>query len=104
MKVTKLTEEYLLAEQNGNYVISFGVLKHHKPATTRIRFSEINSKDFILKPTCQCTVAAKEIIDATTVEYNISYNAASLGKFDKTLVITDGKSRKELKLTGITTI
>jgi hypothetical protein len=102
MKITKLTEEYGLAEQNGVYFLNFGNLKHNNPATIRIRFEDVDSKNFILRPTCQCTVAAKEEINKTTVEYNITYSASTIGNFTKTLVATNGNKRTELKLIGQT--
>lgn len=104
MKLEKLTEEYSLAEQEGKYFLNFGIAKHNKPVTVRIRFTDIDSKNFILEPKCGCTVTEKENIDATTVEADIVYNAASIGKFDKTVIIKNGNKRKELKLTGQTTL
>lgn len=102
MKITKLTEVYGLAEQNGVYFLNFGTLKHNNPATVRIRFEDVDSENFTLRPTCQCTVATKEEINKTTVEYNITYSASTIESFKKTLVATNGKTRTELKLIGQT--
>jgi hypothetical protein len=101
MKVEKLTEEYSLIEQEGVYTLNFGTTKHNVPIYTKIRFSDIDST-FNLSVTCGCTATTKEIIDNSTTDYTIKYNAASLGKFEKTLVITSKGKRKELKLIGTT--
>lgn len=102
MKITKLTEQYTLKEQNGIYIVDFGIIKHNVPVTVKLRFENINTSNFTLKVTCGCTKTEKQVIDVTTVEQDITYNAASLGKVDKTLIVTNGNRRTEIKLTGIT--
>lgn len=102
MKLTKLTEQYTLREQSGIYIIDFGTIKQKVPVKVTIRFEEISVNNFLLKVTCGCTKTDKKVISPTIVEQDIIYNAAALGKIDKTLIITDGNKRTELKLTGAT--
>lgn len=102
MKVIKLTDQYTLSEQNRIYILNFENIKHRIPVSAKIRFEDIDANNFNLKETCGCSTTEKQVISQSVLEYNIAYDAAALGKFDKTLVITDKNNRTELKLIGTT--
>ena len=102
MKITKLTQPYVLINQNGKHILNFGTIKQKTPVVSRLRFEDIDANNFNLKVTCGCSAVEKQAISNSLLEYNITYNAAALGNFDKTLVITDKNNRTELKLTGTT--
>jgi hypothetical protein len=101
MKVEKLTEEYTLSEQNGVYTLDFGIIKRSIPVTSKLRFTEVDSAKFNVSETCGCTSIGNTIIDSTTFESTIKYNAADKN-ISKTVVILNGSNRTELKLIGTT--
>ena len=101
MKIKKLTDLYTLIEEGNKYVLNYGVIKKSIPVTTKFRFTETDGKTFTVVGTCGCQVVNNTKIDDTTYETNITYNAGN-DVINKTIVITNGKERKELKLTGQT--
>jgi len=98
MEIKKLTEKYHLYEENGTYYLAFGAIKSGEDTTTKLLFTDVDSKSFEIKPTCQCTVGSKKIIDATTVESEISIKTS--GAFSKTVTLKNQGKIILLKLTG----
>ena len=102
MTVSNLTTKYSLTKVGENYQLNFGTLQHKQPVVAKIRFDNININNFNVKVTCGCSAAEKQIMSQTALEYNITYNAATFGEFNKTVIITNGKQKIELELTGKT--
>ena len=101
MKVEKLTEEFTLTEEGNNYILDYGTIKRNVPVTTKFRFTETDNKNFTVTRTCGCSIVENKKIDDTTYETAITYDAGNT-TINKTIVITNGKERKELKLKGQT--
>lgn len=98
MKIEKLTEEYTLE----GFTVDFGEIPKKVPVSVDLKFTDINSKIFNIRTTCGCSKTTEKIENSTTVLSKITYNASSNGKFDKTIVLTNGAEKKELKLIGTT--
>lgn len=103
MTVEKLTEEYTLTQEGNNYILNYGAVKRNVPVTTKLRFTETDTKTFSVTKTCGCSVVENKKIDDTTWETVLTYNAADK-EIKKTVIITNGKIKSELKLTGQTTL
>ncbi|HSE99879.1 MAG TPA: hypothetical protein VLA48_03200 [Nitrososphaeraceae archaeon] len=101
MKIEKLTEEFTLTEEGNNYILNYGTIKRNVPVTTKFRFTETDNKNFTVTKTCGCSIVENKKIDDTTYETALTYDAGNV-KISKTVVITNGKQRKELKLIGQT--
>lgn len=101
MNIEKLTEEYTLTEEGNNYILNYGTIKRNIPVTIKFRFTETDSKNFSVRVTCGCSLAENKKIDDTTHETTLTYNAGN-ETINKTVIITNGKQRKELKLKGQT--
>lgn len=104
MKVEKLTEQYTLTQDGNNYILNFGVIKQNVPVTAKLRFTEVDSSKFSISKTCGCTNLENNAPNATTYESVVKYDAAVKGNINKTVIITNGNKKSELKLTGQTTL
>lgn len=86
----------------------FGKVKQNVPPTATITVTNIGSDDLIIDqatPSCGCTVSdftKPPIAPGKTGYIKATYNAANLGKFDKTLTVkfAGADDVKYVKLTG----
>jgi hypothetical protein len=73
---------------------NFGKVEHNQPVTTEFEFTNVGSTPLIIKDaqgSCGCTVPAypKEPIAPGAVgKIKVSFNASTLGVFNKTVTIT----------------
>lgn len=99
MKVEKITTNYNFYQEKDIYYLSYGVLQKTDSTTVRFRFSNVDSKNFVISPKCGCTTAEKVIIDDTTVEADLEVTRNK--DFAVTVVLINGKEdQKQIKLTG----
>lgn len=98
MEIKKLTPKYNLFKEKDIYYLSFGAIKKGEDTTTKLQFTDVDSKTFQIAPACQCTTSNKKIIDNNTVEADISINTS--GVFSKVITLKNNGKTTLLKLTG----
>ncbi len=89
-------------------VHSFGKVPQGKPVTTDFTFTNIGEEPLILanvQPTCGCTIAdytKTPVLKNQQGSIKITYNAANIGAFSKTIVVTSNAEtpNKNLIITG----
>jgi hypothetical protein len=75
-------------------VIDMGKIPEGRPATVKFNFTNTGTKPITLKdvhPSCSCTTPdySREIINAGKTGYVMAtYNAAQVGKFNKSIAVT----------------
>lgn len=86
----------------------FGKVPQNKPVTTQFTFTNIGEEPLILtevKPTCGCTIAdytKTPVKKGDQGVIKITYNAAVVGAFNKTIIVTSNARtpQKYLNIVG----
>jgi hypothetical protein len=100
MKVEKITDQFTLTKVGEEYHLDLRFFKSGSNTTSKLRVSEINSNNFIVKVFCGCTKSDNlEIIDATTVEFELTYNQCD-ASFTKTVELIEPQKTILLKIKG----
>jgi hypothetical protein len=89
-------------------VHAFGKVPQGKPVTTEFAFTNIGEEPLILtnvQPTCGCTIAdytKTPVLKNAKGIIKITYNAANIGAFSKTIIVTSNAKTpsKNLIITG----
>lgn len=98
MKPTNATENKYSVYESNNYIyLNLGNIKKGEKQEAKIKFEDVTAKKFSISATCGCTTTSEETLDEKTVIAKIIFNGSSL---PKTVIVQDGKNRKELKIIG----